>query len=830
MANYNKPHIDISGRRIKVDYKSNSSARSTKPARERREHGQRLQQQMDAAYLEIAQIRANSPPLPADLPAPEGEYLTVELARSHRELMAPAALGPEVRQGTVQVAENDARTITFHVSPRGREILSQLLDEYVNGERTAKGNPPRASLAEPIESIRATRLEELWREEQALLPALGDAATWWALWCARGFEASAAHLGQALGVTVANEDRWARFPEAIVVPVLATRLQIEMMIWSGRGEIGELGVARDNPTVIMDDMRDYQDDLINDLAGRISWPGADVPAVCILDTGANRAHPLIEPALFAVDMQTLDERWGVDDSHPGGHGTGMAGLALLGDLTTPMADLVEPVLSHRLETVKILPPAGWPGHDPVNYGAVTSSAVSLAEGRAPARNRIICCAVTNEDRPGDEPSRWSAALDQMASATQDGDGDDAPRRLIVQAMGNLQMGAAKDDNRDPDDFAGEDPAQAWNAITVGGYTNFDQISEAGYQDWTVVSAAGDPAPIARNSVSWPESRSPVKPDVVFEAGNRAVSPYNEPIMDKLPSLSVLTTGKGAGQALTPFNATSAATAAASRMAAQLTAAFPTYWPETIRALMAHSGEWTPRMRAQLDNVDGLRDRRHPRRRFGYGVPKLYRAMRSAEDDFAMIAQDTIQPFARSGTSGVRFGDAHYYPLPWPKAMLEVLDNRRLRLKVALSYFIEPNPSFDARIDPSRYRSHGLRFDLKRRGEGLRDFQSHTNAEFGRANVRRESDSGWMFGPDAVSAGSLHVDVWEGPAVELAARDQLCVYPVTGWWRTRPALKKLETPARYALIVSIQSDGVDLYTPVNVAAAVPVTAQAEVAIR
>lgn len=829
MANYDKPHINISGRRVEFDYKSNNSARPTRPTRERREHGQQLQRQMDEAYQQIDQIRADRPALPDNIPAPEGGYLTVELSRTHRELKAPAALIPEVRQGTVQVAENDVRTITFHVSQRGREILGQLFNEYVDGDLTAKGNPQRASLAEPIETIRATRLEELWRDDQELLPSHDDIATWWALWCARGLETSANQLAKALGATVSNEDRWARFPEAVVVPVHATRLQIEMMVWGGRGEIGELGVARDNPSVILDDMRDYQDDLIDDLAARITWPDANVPAVCILDTGANRAHPLLEPALSANDMQTLDERWGVDDSHPGGHGTGMAGLALLGDLTTPMGDLVQPVLSHRLETVKVLPPIGWPGHDPINYGAVTSSAVGLAESRAPDRDRVICCAVTNENRPGDEPSRWSAALDQLASASQDGDGDDAPRRLIVQAMGNLQMGVPKGDNQNPDDFAGEDPAQAWNAITVGGYTNFDQIAELEYRDWTVVGAAGDPAPIARNSVSWTESRSPVKPDVVFEAGNRAVSPYNEPVMDKLPSLSVLTTGKGGGQALTPFNATSAATAAAARMAAQLTANFPSFWPETVRALMAHSGEWTPRMRAQLENADGLRDRRHPRRRFGYGVPRLYRAMLSAEDDFAMVAQDTIQPFARSGTSGVRFGDAHYYPLPWPKKLLENLDNRTLRVKVALSYFIEPNPSFDARIDPARYRSHGLRFDLKRRGEGLDEFRSHTNAEFGRAAARRQPDNGWMFGSDAVSAGSLHVDVWEGPAVELAARDQLCVYPVTGWWRTRPGLKKLETSTRYALVVSIESDGIDLYTPVSVAAAIPINAQAEVEI-
>ena len=41
--------------------------------------------------------------------------------------------------------------------------------------------------------------------------------------------------------------------------------------------------------------------------------GQDAPAVCMFDTGVNRGHALIEPALAPDDMHTLNEDWGVDD-------------------------------------------------------------------------------------------------------------------------------------------------------------------------------------------------------------------------------------------------------------------------------------------------------------------------------------------------------------------------------------------------------------------------------------------------------------------------------------------------------------------------------------
>ena len=78
-----------------------------------------------------------------------------------------------------------------------------------------------------------------------------------------------------------------------------------------------------------------------------------------------------------------------------------------------------------------------------------------------------------------------------------------------------------------------------------------------------------------------------------------------------------------------------------------------------------------------------------------------------------------------------------------------------------------------------------------------------------------SDPNWLLGERQRHRGSLHQDVWKGTAAELASRGFIAVYPAMGWWRTRPALERYELPARYSLVVSIQTQqmDVDLYTAV-----------------
>lgn len=73
---------------------------------------------------------------------------------------------------------------------------------------------------------------------------------------------------------------------------------------------------------------------------------------------------------------------------------------------------------------------------------------------------------------------------------------------------------------------------------------------------------------------------------------------------------------------------------------------------------------------------------------------------------------------------------------------------------------------------------------------------------------------WKIG-DARNLGSLHSDIWEGTAADLAERGVLAIYPVSGWWTDLPKRDRSEKGARYALVISIETDatGVDIWTPV-----------------
>lgn len=77
------------------------------------------------------------------------------------------------------------------------------------------------------------------------------------------------------------------------------------------------------------------------------------------------------------------------------------------------------------------------------------------------------------------------------------------------------------------------------------------------------------------------------------------------------------------------------------------------------------------------------------------------------------------------------------------------------------------------------------------------------------------DPNWRLGDRLRHRGSLHQDIWEGTAADLASRGFIAVYPSSGWWRTRPALERYDLPARYSLLVSIRTEQteIDLYTAI-----------------
>lgn len=799
-SRFTLPHVDVSALRSSSPYGGTGSPGSSVP-RIRAEHGRKLVNQLNVALAAIAELREEDP----RLEAAHGGYIEVELrAGTSADVLEWKTQG--IRPGATKDRPG-ARTVALFVPDNAQEAIEQILDDYLNGPLSRKGNPPNAARVEKIEEIRRARLEIFWTDDPNALPVDPQHLMWWAIWAHRDNEAAVEDVCRRLSLRAAPSDRRLYFPEVVVIPVLARRAAIELMTFA-TGVVSELRRASDSPVFFLEDASDSQNEWVDDLADRIVWPGSEVPAVCILDTGINRGHSLIEPALTVADQHAIDMEWGVDDHHS--HGTAMAGLALHGDLTAPLADRSERRLTHRLESVKLLPPHGMDPNDPQSYGVITQTAVALTEITAPDRSRVFCMAVTNDDVSGARPSTWSAAIDQAAAATMQADDETSPRRLFVVSAGNVPPEIEYARMAPQDDYPAEDPSQAWNALTVGGYTDLNEIADSGYETWSSLAGVGELSPYSRTSVNWGHARAPIKPEIVLEAGNRAVSPSKREVLS-LDSLSLLTTSATLGvSALTAFQATSAATAQAARMAARLTAEHPDYWPEAIRALLVHSAEWTEPMRAQLDSPSGKKDRYPFLRRFGYGVPDFERASASAQDHLALIAQAEIQPFRLKGKR--EFNECHYYRLPLPGAVLEELQNAIVELKVTLSYFIDPNPGFSANVDPQRYQSFGLRFDLQRRGELPVLFKQRVNAaerEDGARPPSHPDDARWLFGPGSVSAGSLHCDVWTGPAVELLGRDLLCVKPVLGWWRNRAAKEIVNRQTRYALVVTLKAPGIDV---------------------
>jgi hypothetical protein len=613
------------------------------------------------------------------------------------------------------------------------------------------------------------------------------------------------------------------FPERTVLLARASKAQMQNSTLA-LNTIAELRRAKETAAFFDDLAPEEQPEWIEDLLSRCTFDSqTDGVHVCVLDTGVNRGHPLIEPTLAASDMHTVEPSWGTDDAD--GHGTKMAGLALAGDLAPLLASNDPVSVGHRLESVKLLDHGGGNQGDAHHHGYLTTEAVARPEVVAPDRRRVFAIAITARDRRDrGRPTAWSAAIDRLAA---DADDFGATPRLFVISAGNIEdPNAWREYPTSNETDSIHDPGQAWNALTVGAATDLVDIKEPDTEDFVPIASKGGLSPFSTTSMTW-QKQWPLKPDVLFEGGNAAKDSLSA---IWLQSLSLLTTHhKPTERIFTVANATSAATALGARMAATIMTAYPTLWPETVRGLIVHSAEWTQNMRDLfLPSARPVlkQDYRDLVRRCGYGLPDLDRALWSVSNSLTMVVQQELQPFTKEGSAKPTTRDMHLHNLPWPKDILEALGETQVEMRVTLSYFIEPNPSAREVRSRYRYESHGLRFDVKRSLESTVGFRARINAA---AHDEEEGtpvgagDSEWLLGKQIRHRGSIHSDTWRGSAVDLASRGVLGVYPALGWWRTRPRLERYNRSARYALIVSISAPKVevDLYAAIANQVRVPV---------
>lgn len=668
-----------------------------------------------------------------------------------------------------------------------------------------------------VASLRLATLRALWTDDESSYPS-DQQEIWWEVWLRRTDEHEIARFEQfAQQVGVQLGKRHMLFIDRVITLVKASPEQLAASI-DVLCDLAELRRAKDIAAFLVDESSEEQGAWVRDLTSRLTTPPNYAPAVCILDTGVTQGHPLLAPALAVTDLHAVDPTWGKHDHD--GHGTEMAGLALLGDLGEHMGSASHIVLSHRLESVKILPPEGE--NPPELYGAITAAAVSYPEVQEPERTRVFSMAITSRDqRDRGQPTSWSSAVDALAvgrsidAATNELTyiSGDARPRLFVLSAGNVEPPEVDHLTRS-DIEPVHDPAQSWNALTVGAFTARGVFTDDTWRSWEPLTKPGELSVWSSTSVGFARNW-PIKPDVVAEGGNVVVNGQGE-IDFPVPELSLLTTHfRPGGKALTLSWATSAACAQVARICARIASQYPQIWPEATRALVVHSAEWTAQMKERFSGASTKRDRMALVRRYGFGVASETRALKSARDCLTLVAQATIRPF-----SSGKLREMHLYELPWPKTVLESLQGADVKLRVTLSYFVEPNPARRGRVSRFRYQSHGLRFAVKGQLETIDEFRKRINLrarEEEEGRPRKPDDDGWFLGDLAQRTGSLHSDVWHGSAADLAERGVIAVFPVSGWWKDLKKHDRSDHGARYALVVSIETAAVnvDIWTPVAV---------------
>ena len=788
------------------------------PARNRAQHGGALQRQIDELRLDAMSARDAQQAAGLE----DGLGLQVEFEGFPDIDLAFESLARE-RQGIelLNVRQEGTRTHATVFVPDGKlDHFEKLVRDYLEEKRNSAGRArDNQRLIDAIREIRAASLRALWTDADEAFPAADEGPVWWEIWLpVRGNRqdvvTSFRRLAEAQEMQTAQGELI--FPERTVLLIRASVEQMQHSVLT-LNSIAELRRAKETADFFdslgPEEQREWLEDML--ARTRFSPDGHEVPRVCLLDTGVNRGHRFLEPAVAAEDLHTVEPAWGTDDNH--GHGTQMAGLALIGNLTEALGGSGLMQVDHRLESVKLLQWDGDGGTDSRHHGLLTVEAVSRPEITAPLRPRVFGMAVTARDnRDRGRPSAWSAALDSLAA---DVDGYGAHPRLLVVSAGNIDDSNAWSQYPGSNDTDGiHDPAQAWNALTIGAFTDLVRITEPDAQGYTPIAPGGGLSPFSTTSLTW-QPHWPLKPDIVLEGGNAARDALSAVWM---PSLSLLTTHhRPADRLLTTTNATSAATALGSRFAAQVMAEYPNLWPETVRALIVHSAEWTDAMNRMFLPPNGnpsKADYRNLLRRCGFGVPDLGRAMWSVSNSLTMVVQETLHPFKKDPGKKPATRDMHLHSLPWPVDMLEELGETQVEMRVTLSYFIEPNPSQRGIRSRYRYESHGLRFDVKRPAESIDAFRARINAaarDEEEGTSRSHADPAWLIGPQNRHRGSLHGDMWRGSAADLASRGHIGVYPALGWWRTRPALERYDRATRYALTVSIKAPEteIDLYSEV-----------------
>ena len=786
-------HDDIA---TPIEYKTPGGGGGSVPERDIQTHAAAIQQQYENSLA--ASQRKLDERRKADKPVADGVYLDFELkgddlpyesldAKQGAHLLAVSSGGAE-----------DTKIASLFLPEKNSSWLSKKLDKYQEPVLEGK-NPPNMKLINSVETVSSSTARSLFPDKEEYDGLQANVPKYFEIWLDviddEEIDKSRRVLRQ-LGIQLA-QDEPLKFEHVTVLLVKATKEAIDDIPFSL--DYVEAIRLYYNPAEILEndvEQREWEelieDDIINNVTN-------DSVIVGLLDMGVNNGHPLLQP--FLPDERRATVLPDTNVFHEGYHGTGMAGLIEYGNLADFMGRRKHLEINHALASVKMM--SDRHPTEPLLYGLVTTDAIEKAEEFGA---QITCMAITEDHERNDgTPSSWSAAIDNALFNHGE------CNRLMLVSAGNTKTKDIRTDNY-LDSLATssiQSPCESMNALVVGAYTRLCVCQEDGY---TPIAPPDGISPHTRTSFLW--RHRTIKPDIVMEGGNmghRTILGNSE-----LPELSLVTTCEDWNQKpFQPFNGTSASTALAARLAARILSANPNLSMLSIRALMVHSASWTNEMMKSDPKTENVM------KFCGYGVPDESKAMASNDTYATFIVENELVPFKEDGT----YNQMHVYALPWPKDVLLQMDAESVKMRVTLSYYIEPSPSFKTDFDRYRLASARLAFDVKTPRETREQFIARNNTNQTVAVKSKNDSERWAIGSTLRGNSTVQSDWFECTARDLAECNEIAVFPRSGWWKFRK-IANVHNRIKYSLVVSIETEKTEIYDAIRVAVgqAVPIVVE------
>lgn len=656
------------------------------PMRNRQEHAEYLQNRFDAVRAEDAYVKQQMTAI--SLPARSGTYIeftgapAYDLVSKSLEDQKAGIRLLNIRQAKTEDSQEQSFA-TIYI-PHGKENkLLEKLHKYATEEYN--GKPKNDALFRSIENINVALLKALWTDNHEDFPTEHD--DWYEVWIRISETENIVNQHnkfidslRSLGIRF-KEDSILTFPERAVFLVYANKDSLTKLLGCS-DQLAELRSGRVLTGFLFDEYRGEQREWVEDLRNRVQINPDTNSVICVLDSGVNNGHPLLESI---IPEQNCGSVVGEGIADRDGHGTKMCGTVIYGDMSSCLANAKKVQIENQVGSIKLYP-HGRPNPKEA-WGFLTEQAVSTSEIIFPRKTVCYCMAITAEDSEQGKPTSWSGAVDSIAY------NNGKAGRLFMVSAGNIW----DINNLDKDIISAypnnhslrpiQNPAQAWNGLTIGAFTNIVAPDSEELRAYARVAPGGGISPFSRTSSLW-EKGALIKPEVMFEGGNIYKTTDPQIPFSSHQDLELMTTSKNyqISGYFDTINATSAATALASNFAGKLQARYSHLWAESIRGLIVHSAKWTSCMEMQFP-VRNRGDMERRLRHCGYGVPSEERALYSTENGLTYIAQEIIQPFIKDrGDNSPKINEMHFFELPWPREVLEQLAETNVTMRNFIIFY------------------------------------------------------------------------------------------------------------------------------------------------